>query len=170
VKPIDGAGSEGVELVTGADDRVATCVKPRRLEAFCRGLSASVSLLCGSGGVVALPPCRQILSQDGRLQYQGGSYPLPESYARRARELALRACCSMIGARGYVGVDLVLSDEADPAADVVIEVNPRLTTSYTGLRAATTDNLARAMLAAAMDQVVTVTFRSTPIQFIPGKE
>ena len=46
---------------------------------------------------------------------------------------------------GYVGVDLVLGREPDGSEDVVIEINPRLTTSYVGLRAAARTNLAEAM-------------------------
>jgi predicted ATP-grasp superfamily ATP-dependent carboligase len=50
------------------------------------------------------------------------------------------------GAFGYLGVDLVLGESADGADDFVIEINPRLTTSYIGLRAAVEENLAAAML------------------------
>jgi predicted ATP-grasp superfamily ATP-dependent carboligase len=48
------------------------------------------------------------------------------------------------GLRGYVGVDVVLTrSEA-----VVIEVNPRLTTSYLGVRSAIEENVAALALAA----------------------
>jgi hypothetical protein len=46
-----------------------------------------------------------------------------------------------------VGVDLLLGPAADGTDDVVLEVNPRLTTSYIGLRQGTSSNLAAAMLA-----------------------
>jgi predicted ATP-grasp superfamily ATP-dependent carboligase len=47
---------------------------------------------------------------------------------------------------GYVGIDLVLGPAADGSEDVVIEVNPRLTTSYVGLRRLLRNNLAEVML------------------------
>ena len=50
----------------------------------------------------------------------------------------------MRGLRGYVGVDLVLTD----ADAVVIEVNPRLTTAYLGVRAALDENIAALALEA----------------------
>jgi predicted ATP-grasp superfamily ATP-dependent carboligase len=50
---------------------------------------------------------------------------------------------------GYLGVDLVLGDDPSGADDRVIEINPRLTTSYVGLRAAALCNLAEAMLLTA---------------------
>ena len=47
---------------------------------------------------------------------------------------------------GYFGIDMVLGDDADGSRDAVIEVNPRFTTSYVGLRAAANVNLVAAML------------------------
>jgi predicted ATP-grasp superfamily ATP-dependent carboligase len=43
-------------------------------------------------------------------------------------------------------VDLVLGDAADGSRDWAMEINPRLTTSYLGLRTLATTNLAEAML------------------------
>jgi len=44
--------------------------------------------------------------------------------------------------RGFVGVDLVLGMAANGSDDVVIEINPRVTTSYVGLRRLCEGNLA----------------------------
>ena len=41
---------------------------------------------------------------------------------------------------------MVLSDDLTVLPDIVVDVNPRLTTSYIGLRRAATSNLAEAML------------------------
>jgi predicted ATP-grasp superfamily ATP-dependent carboligase len=68
--------------------------------------------------------------------------------SERATRLARQALAALPPAHGYVGVDLVLGAASDGAGDAVIEVNPRLTTSYVGLRAAVRQNLARAMLQA----------------------
>jgi predicted ATP-grasp superfamily ATP-dependent carboligase len=48
--------------------------------------------------------------------------------------------------RGYIGVDLVLTEEEA----VVIEVNPRLTTSYVGLRRVANFNPAQAIVDAVL--------------------
>jgi predicted ATP-grasp superfamily ATP-dependent carboligase len=37
---------------------------------------------------------------------------------------------------GYLGVDLILGEDGNGAVDCVVEINPRLTTSYVGLQAA----------------------------------
>jgi predicted ATP-grasp superfamily ATP-dependent carboligase len=60
--------------------------------------------------------------------------------------VAKRVVESYSGLRGYVGVDFVLTKDGP----VVIEVNPRLTTSYIGLREVVRFNPAQAMLDAAL--------------------
>ena len=52
--------------------------------------------------------------------------------------------CSLPGLWGYFGVDLILSG----GGPVVVDVNPRLTTSYAGLRPALGINAAGMVLAA----------------------
>ena len=60
-----------------------------RLETFIPGMPASVAVLCGPGGPVALPACEQRLSDDGQFTYLGGRTPLPPELDERARELVL---------------------------------------------------------------------------------
>jgi predicted ATP-grasp superfamily ATP-dependent carboligase len=66
---------------------------------------------------------------------------------------------------GYLGVDLVLGPNA--STDKVIEINPRLTTSYVGLRAAieSDKNLAAAMLATCCREPYNLSFRPATIEF-----
>ncbi len=166
-KPVDGAGSTDIRYTpTIRDLMYARRGGPLLLEGYCRGRAASVAMLCGPGDAVALPACWQRLSTDGRLRYLGGSLPLPSEENRRAQSLARRAIAALgEPVVGYIGVDLVLGEAADGAGDVVIEINPRLTTSYVGLRAAARTNLAAAMLAAARGEPFELSFRPQPIQF-----
>ena len=64
-----------------------------------------------------------------------------------------------------MGVDLVLGREPDGSEDFVIEINPRLTTSYVGLRAAARSNLAEAMWHVAQGETQSVEFGDRPIEF-----
>lgn len=150
-KPLDGAGSQGVVYVPNPEaPRLTPNGQRGRLERFCPGVPASVAFLCGPDGIkLALPACRQRLSDDGRFRYLGGELPLPAELARRAAIVAERAVSALPGAFGYLGVDLVLGEAAGGADDVVIEINPRLTTSYIGLRSAVEANLAETMLQVA---------------------
>ena len=165
-KPNDGAGSADVQFVASADQTPHRESGSRyRLEQFCPGIAASVAVLCGPNECAALPACSQRLTDDGAFRYLGGETPLAEPLAARARWLALAAVAALPTTIGYVGVDLVLGDDPDGADDVVIEINPRLTTSYVGLRAAARGNLAQAMLDIAAGRACDLSFRAERIEF-----
>ena len=165
LKPIDGAGSQNMVLISKASDEPPPHAWPRRLERFCPGIAASVSFLCGPRQRVALPPCRQHLSVDGNFTYEGGSRLMEQELARRATSLATRALEALPPAAGFVGIDLILGKSPDGSEDYVIEVNPRLTTSYVGLRAMTDSNLASALLDIALGKDVAIEFNDSGIEF-----
>jgi predicted ATP-grasp superfamily ATP-dependent carboligase len=146
LKPLDGCGSLGVTLVDAAD-RVPDGAGAFRLEELAAGIPASVLSICGGGQIVSLVPCLQRLAGEGDYSYLGGSLPLSDPLGERAHRLATAALEAMPATTGFVGVDLVLGDAEDGSQDVVIEINPRCTTSYVGLRAAYDVNLAELLLA-----------------------
>src|SRR5262249_44772447 len=113
----------------------------------------------------ALPACQQILSADGRFSYRGGKLPLEARFYRRARVLALAATAALPEPRGYLGVDLVLGEADDGSGDYVIDINPRLTTSYVGLRALARTNLAAAMLAVVGGRSPNLCFGAEQLEF-----
>lgn len=166
LKPIDGCGSQGVHLVASATELEAEKIdRPMRLERFVAGRAASVAVLCGPKQLVPLPACQQRLSQDGRFTYLGGRLPLSVDLDRRARRLAVAAVKTLPAPRGYIGVDLVLGDDSGGGDDCVIEINPRLTTSYVGLRALCADNLAAAMIAVASGSEPSLSWDRDSIEF-----
>ncbi|HVC96420.1 MAG TPA: ATP-grasp domain-containing protein [Pirellulales bacterium] len=189
-KPRDGAGSQGLRYVpdskairkpvesdvtplwdgrpSEAKDgpgRPSHVPREGRLERYCPGLPVSVASLCGPQGLTTLAPCLQLLSDDGCFRYLGGVLIMEPALAERATKLAAEAVASLPQPRGYLGVDLVLGPETNGDTDFVIEINPRLTTSYVGLRAACESNLADAMLAIARGQAPAIHFRNEPLRF-----
>jgi predicted ATP-grasp superfamily ATP-dependent carboligase len=149
LKPRDGAGSDATFLVQSPaefDAALAASSGQMIAQEFVAGRPASVAFLLGPRQVVPLVPAFQRLTSDGRFKYLGGELPIPADLAERAVRLGWRAIECVPGVFGYVGVDLILGPEPDGAADFAIEINPRLTTSYVGLRAAAEVNLAGAML------------------------
>ena len=60
---------------------------------------------------------------------------LSPELAARAERLGRVALVGVPELLGYIGVDLILGDAADAREDFAVEINPRLTTSYVGLRA-----------------------------------
>jgi predicted ATP-grasp superfamily ATP-dependent carboligase len=148
VKPVDGAGGEGVVLVTAEAKLVETLARPPfrsgddvLLQRYVDGTPASVSLLVAESGSLPLSLNEQFIAVDGPLAYQGGRVPLSHSQQASAFDLAQRAVALIPGLRGYVGVDMVLTDDGC----VLIEINPRLTSSYIGLRQVININLAEAI-------------------------
>ena len=72
----------------------------------------------------------------------------------------------MAGLAGYVGVDLVLGAADDGGEDRTIEINPRLTTSYVGLRALAEANLAEVLVKVVRGEVVpAVAWRPGTVSF-----
>src|SRR5262249_10224716 len=112
------------------------------LQEYVSGVAASMTFLVGPRQTLALLPGSQLLSRDGRFRYQGGEIPLGERHATRAIRLGQQAIRCVPGLRGFIGVDLVLGENADWA----IEINPRLTTSFVGLRRLAKFNLAETWL------------------------
>jgi predicted ATP-grasp superfamily ATP-dependent carboligase len=165
IKPLDGAGSLDAYVVSGPHDALPAYAWTRRLERYVPGMAASVAMICGPAGRMPLLPCKQRISTDGRLRYLGGELPLPAGLASRAEELADRTLAALPSTVGYVGVDLVLGREPNGREDAVIEINPRLTTSYVGLRAASQMNLAGAMWQLAHNQLPPIEFSTRPVEF-----
>jgi predicted ATP-grasp superfamily ATP-dependent carboligase len=166
LKPVDGCGSEGVRLIRDPPELFeAATDRPMRLEEFVPGLAASVAVLAGPSGCHALPACQQRLSKDSRFSYLGGRLPLSAALDRRARRLAQAAIAALPQPRGYIGVDMVFGEADNGSGDRVIEINPRLTTSYVGLRAVSQSNLASAMLAVAAGREPALRFSDQAVEF-----
>jgi predicted ATP-grasp superfamily ATP-dependent carboligase len=158
VKPIDGVGSEGISRVNGISDLSIALAMIRRLtsnerillQSFTCGIHASVSLLIARDRCLPLSLNRQMIKEGLPFHYHGSQVPFVHQSEGRALELACTAAGLIPGLSGYVGVDLVL------ASDVVqlIEINPRLTTSYIGLCQVSRINIARAIWDACRDDVL----------------
>lgn len=145
-----GAGSAHTQLITDAHswqdalsdiDHSQFVIQP-----FVPGQAASVAVIAGTEKTIILPPAYQNISTEGRFEYLGGSVPLEPHLARRARRWAEQVIQTLPEATGYVGIDLILGNEYDGSKDVILEVNPRLTTSYVGLQALAKSNLAEVMI------------------------
>jgi predicted ATP-grasp superfamily ATP-dependent carboligase len=165
LKPRFGAGSAGLQWIEDPADKVAW--DPRfsqyRLEEYCPGTAVSVVILTGPGGSHVLPACRQLLSEDQTFQYRGGSLPIADSLAKRAEDLAERAADVLPDPLGYLGLDIVLGEEE--SGDFIIDVNPRLTTSYVGLSQLSEDNFAGMMLRVAQGESCVPRFQGQQVCF-----
>lgn len=149
IKPIDGVGCEGVCLVRKPAELANAMTLMHQstshdeiiLQSFVAGVHASVSLLAAGEQSLPLSLNGQTIEAGCPFVYRGGAVPLSHPMAARALTVAQSAVHLIPGLQGYVGVDLILTqDEA-----LLIEINPRLTTSYIGLRQVIDLNLAQAI-------------------------
>jgi predicted ATP-grasp superfamily ATP-dependent carboligase len=163
-KPRFGAGAQATYLVYTPPSfrqvperaRQEGWTGPLIVQPACAGTPASVAFLIGPKQTLFLAPCEQRLEgesmswphpQEGRLRYRGGQVPLRrQADSPRLVALAVGAISVVPGLTGYVGVDVVHGWDESGRQDVVIEINPRLTTSYVGLRRLARGNLMQSLL------------------------
>jgi predicted ATP-grasp superfamily ATP-dependent carboligase len=166
LKPRFGCGSANVRMTSSVppvDSTGDLVVQP-----FVPGTAASVAFLIGPAGLFPLPPCQQHVAPETNFRYDGGELPIAPALASRAVALGLRAVGCVPGLRGYVGVDLVLGPDPAGNSDTAIEINPRLTTSYVGLRALADGNVARDLLAVCDgEKPAPVGWKSGRVRFRP---
>lgn len=157
LKPNDGVGAGGVrrvreraELLLALKELAEQYPAPSiwRCEEFLPGQAASVAILAGSVKYDVLLPATQRVEFDaqGYAHYRGGAFTLTEQQQARARQLGAKVSRVLPRIHGYFGIDLILGEAADGSQDAVLEINPRLTTSYLGLRAVCAESLADALL------------------------
>ena len=139
VKPLDGAGCEGVGLATNVGVLRAALSRPALhdatsvlVQSYVPGRAASVSLLVAEKRSIALSLNGQQIRAGVQFANDGGVASLPHPRSAEARELAQEAVALVPGLRGYVGVDLILGEETcwliedqSAADDVVCRTAPR---------------------------------------------
>jgi predicted ATP-grasp superfamily ATP-dependent carboligase len=169
VKPVDGAGGEGVFVVHRPAETSAALRRLRRVtrhqtflcQQYVAGIPASLSCLSDGGCVLPLTLNTQYIHMSNGLIYRGGTVDVDHPSRSAAFGMVKDLHAALPGLRGYFGVDLVLSR----SGPVFIEVNPRLTTSYIGLRRAFSTNLAGAILTSALGQLPTLPTPRGPTRF-----
>jgi len=151
IKPNRGAGCVDTFVCRSAEE---VAMLPHRndwlIQRRVAGLAASVAFIVSRQGepiplragiqAVGLPGH----GPAGRLAYSGGQLPLAPDLEQRAIRLGLAALPHLPGLHGFVGIDLVLGEHAGD--DTLIEVNPRPTVAYAGLRRLAAFNLVDCLL------------------------
>ena len=166
-KPSNGVSCCGLSVVSN-EEQVADAVDKIKKESsskhflvqeLIKGAAASVSLLATGSNAVSISLIRQdvtIEMPEACSSYGGGLVPFDYPLQAEAFEVTEQIVKSFRDLRGYVGADLVLTEEKA----VVIEINPRLTTSYVGLRRVANFNPAQAIVNAVLKRELPTHTRS----------
>ncbi len=155
-KTPDGQGSLGVCLARdepSLDAALAHLPETENLliQRYREGTHASVSFLVSASGVLPLCANRQRIAPGVPFAYHGGETPFREHPdIGRAMDAAEKAVSSIPGLRGFVGVDMVLCG----GQCLLIEINPRITVAYTGVRQIVNCNLAQAVMRACLEDAL----------------
>jgi len=158
LKPIDGAGctntlyfndaaavnsylKQYVDADNNAAPQPSKNMQPASLppdliiQPYQAGTPASMTLLCKQGRAWLLS-CNQqhiVINKEqnpASIEYRGGEVNALQQHQAAFTQLAQTIAAAMPGLNGYVGVDVIIH-----GADIyVVEINPRITTSYIGLR------------------------------------
>jgi len=165
IKPDDGAGAEDCFLIAPPDtpaDFLRNQASPARfvVQPYVTGAAASLCLLCREGEARMLSCNQQLVAlAHGQFRCHGWIVGGMERYRARYEPIAQGIAAAIPGLAGYVGVDLV--DGAD--GPLVLEVNPRLTTSYAGLAASLKANPAAWVLSVCQGE----TWPGIPLPRLP---
>ena len=149
----DGAGGDGIRLwpnssaafqVLCSDSQYPCVIQP-----CCPGEHLSLSLFCAQGTALLLAVNRQQVSwQDDGVALDGLTVNAIPRETENFQALARQIAQALPGLWGYIGADVIQSEDG---ALTVLEINPRLTTSYCGLRDALGINVAKLALRQMQD-------------------
>lgn len=148
IKPDDGAGSEATYFFNSESQfeawkKMETAPERFIAQPYVDGIPASLSVVYHEGRSRLLAANLQHVRFIGGVAvHEGitvnGMAQQKEELQKLAGEIGRRLC----GLEGYVGIDLILT----AAGPVLVEINPRLTTSYAGLSRSLDCNAAEMIL------------------------
>ncbi|MDO8846324.1 MAG: ATP-grasp domain-containing protein [Methylicorpusculum sp.] len=143
VKPIDGMGCETTYLI---DNGILSfeLVSPERyiIQPYVEGRTISFSCLFGYGNARLICVNTQVIAIDGGLFKLVKCLVNSDVQTSEHQELVGRIAKAFPGLWGYVGIDLIEHD----SQLYVLEINPRLTSSYAGIYDALGLNIAGAVI------------------------
>jgi predicted ATP-grasp superfamily ATP-dependent carboligase len=132
--------------------------EPWLLQQYIPGIACSVGFI-GSGHnsppLILLPAFQDLQFRNGIPHYCGGQIPCEPDLSVVLQNVAQKIALCLGGFSGYLGADIVVSHDASGAATAhVIEINPRLCTSYAGYRGIAETNLASLLLREDSDREI----------------
>ncbi|MHA1751900.1 MAG: ATP-grasp domain-containing protein [Candidatus Helarchaeota archaeon] len=141
-KPIDGVGGGGISLIRNKDEinpgikkiKINSNENEFIIQEYIKGNDVSVSLFIDNNVIHPLTLNGQLITLGditNETKYNGGYIPFNNRDFNHDDifKIAIDCVSSITGLNGYVGIDFVIGEKPS-----IIEINPRLTTSYIGVR------------------------------------
>ena len=130
IKARYGVGCEGLMLCKNGEDALAHIDDFSQwvVQPYLEGTHLSVSLIFTNNTVSVLSMNEQVIDGDNELKLSA-CYVNVQPVNEKIKHLAKKIQQALPGLRGYVGVDMIES----MGKYYIVDINPRLTTSYVGL-------------------------------------
>lgn len=147
-KPIDGVGCASTVTFDKAADLMRWMIQNKKqhthiVQPYHEGQPASISCIMKNGKAYILSCNTQIIDVKNQiLSFKGVIVNGMRAHWQAFELLANRIAAIFPDLAGYVGVDVIVQNEQM----VVVEINPRLSTSYVGLHEATGVNPAKLII------------------------
>ena len=159
IKPLIGIDCENIVLIEDIKDLSYDLEKifPKDsrivVQEFIEGEDASVSLICHEGKAVPISLNKQFIELDkNNGTYIGGKIPYESDLKDELFEIARKACEAVEGLNGFVGVDLIISEDDDIYPAYLLEINSRFTTPYVGLKEIANFNIAKTIIEGTINE------------------
>ena len=145
-KPDGGAGCEATVRFSDAEDLIDWLTQNKKLSShiiqpFIAGTPASISCIIFEGRAQLLSCNKQLIEINNHtLSFKGVLINGMREHWQAFEQIANSIAKMFPSLAGYVGIDVIVQDnqivpnQSLPNQILVVEVNPRLTTSYAGLR------------------------------------
>ena len=149
IKVNDSVGCDQVYLLQSAEDwqKVSVRLKshtPYIIQPFIAGKSLSLSCLFYQGSAYFIC-CNEQHTHTEQQQFvlSACTVNIQHKNKRRYQALCQQVAVAMPELFGYAGIDFIAAETGE---DLILEINPRLTTSYAGIKAALGINIAELVL------------------------
>ncbi len=160
IKPLIGVDCENIVIIDDIDDLSYNLEKifpPQSriiVQEFIEGEDVSVSLICKDGNATPISLNKQFIQlKNDKETYLGGMLPFKSEYEKEIFDVAKKACESLDGLKGFVGVDLLISKNDDIYPVYLLEINSRFATPYVGLKKIANFNIAKTIIEGNIDEI-----------------
>jgi len=141
IKPDDGVGAEDCYFCVDREDlkqlRKTINTEHFIIQKYLAGIPASLSMICYQGQTQLLACNKQkFCFNNGKGELKGLVVNGLQEHWVQFKMIAQKIAKADKDLSGYIGVDLIVPEDraGSGSMPVVLEINPRLTTSYVGLR------------------------------------
>lgn len=149
LKPMESVGCEDVYLIQSKQQwldllKVLDKQQEYLIQPYIQGTVLSLSALFYQGESAFICCNQQQLSlKDNKFQLLGCTVNIKQEKSLEYQKLCSKIAKSIPGLWGYIGIDLIETEQGEV---LILEINPRLTTSYVGIKEATGINVAAQVL------------------------